>query len=154
MDGAAGLGGVTPDPRAGVRILGPAAGLSAAVAGAVGRRRGSEQGDGAASNEADQIARELWPTQAEPVETNDGEGLDDLWRAPLKIVTLEDLQDAARQAAPTADGVAGDGVAGDGVAGDGVSGNVAGDGVSGNGGVGAPIPLPSPDVIDLGGDRG
>ncbi len=53
--------------------------------------------------EAEQIARELWPTRAEPTVADDGEGLADLWRTPLKIVTLEDLQQAATEAGPAAD---------------------------------------------------
>ncbi len=132
VDGAAGLGGVTPDPRAGVRILGPAVGLSAALASAAADR---EQGDGAPpeparatptpidpetvppepvlvlssppDDEAQQIARELWPTRDEPVVSDDSDGLADLWRAPLKIVTLEDLQQGATEPSPESSGADG-----------------------------------------------
>ncbi len=150
-----GLGGVTPDPQAGVRILGPAVGLSAALASAAAGREeaanaervdGTVDGDGSGpgpavvapvvagagasssgsspepADESAQIARELWPNQADPGPADDGDGLADLHRTPLKIVTLEDLQEAARQAA--ADGEAS-----------------------------APTGA-SPDVIDLGGDHG
>ncbi len=76
---------------------------------------------------------------------DDGAGLAELWRSPLKIVTLEDLQQADRQAAAASDGAAGDGASGNGG---------AEDGAAAGGVAGAPNPLPPSGVIDVGGDHG
>ncbi len=146
-DGA-GLGGVTPDPQAGVRILGPAVGLSAALASAAAERGDAGDGTGGRpvvgesepspvapdavpvlaptpEEEAEQIARVLWPSRDEPKVAADGDGLDELWRTPLKIVTLEDLQQGGSVTPASADPASA-----------------------------APYQAPPPDVIDLGDDRG